>query len=188
MPLSENVYSVATAFEMIEWVEQWICIKFCVNLEHSSAKTVWMIQKAAAMGKQWLEVSSQQCTHSYITSHAVFLWNIKSFRGLSPTTDQIWCPVTFGFPQNSRHFEREEISNHWWDWGKYNQAADGNWENCVRSQGAYFEGDWDIIILCTMFLVPCIFLNKCLYFSYFIAGYFMDRPRILWNDYYNEIS
>ena len=23
----------------------------------------------------------------------------------------------------------------------YLVAADGNWENCVRSQGAYFEGD-----------------------------------------------
>ena len=25
--------------------------------------------------------------------------------------------------------------------------------NCVRSQGAYFEGDWGIIVLCTLFLV-----------------------------------
>ena len=24
---------------------------------------------------------------------------------------------------------------------KYDWAADGDWENCVRSQGAYFEGD-----------------------------------------------
>ena len=28
------------------------------------------------------------------------------------------------------------------------------WENCVRSQGAYFEGDRDVIVLCTMFLYP----------------------------------
>ena len=27
------------------------------------------------------------------------------------------------------------------------------WENSVRSQGAYLEGDWGIIVLCTMFLV-----------------------------------
>ena len=38
-------------------------------------------------------------------------------------------------------------------------------KNCVRSQGAYFEGDWSIIVLSTMFLVFCIFLNNCLYFS-----------------------
>ena len=28
-----------------------------------------------------------------------------------------------------------------------------SWENCVRSQGAYFEGDWRVIVLCTMCLV-----------------------------------
>ena len=39
-------------------------------------------------------------------------------------------------------FEREKISDHRWDSGKYDRAAEGNWENCVRSQGAYFEGDW----------------------------------------------
>ena len=32
-------------------------------------------------------------------------------------------------------------------------AVDGNWENWVRSQGAYFEGDWGVTVLCTMFLV-----------------------------------
>ena len=35
-------------------------------------------------------------------------------------------------------FKREEISECQWDSGKYG-AADGAWENCVRSQGAYFE-------------------------------------------------
>ena len=46
----------------------------------------------------------------------------------------------------------------------------------VRSQSAYFEGDWGIIVLCTMFLISCIFFNKCLYFSYHVAGYLLDRP------------
>ena len=32
-------------------------------------------------------------------------------------------------------------------------ADDGDWENCVRSQGAHFKGDRGIIVLCTMFLV-----------------------------------
>ena len=36
---------------------------------------------------------------------------------------------------------------------KYDGAADGDWENCVRSQGAYFAGDWGIIVLRTAFLV-----------------------------------
>ena len=48
-------------------------------------------------------------------------------------------------------------------------AADSDWENCVRSQGAYFEGDRGVIALCTMFLVSCIF-DKYLYFSYYLAN------------------
>ena len=35
-----------------------------------------------------------------------------------------------------------------------------SWENTVRSQGTYFEGDWGVIVLCTMLLVSCIFFNK----------------------------
>ena len=34
-----------------DWVEQQICIKFCIKFEHSSVETIQMIQKAAAMGK-----------------------------------------------------------------------------------------------------------------------------------------
>ena len=84
MPLSEHVDCVVIAFKMTEWVEQWICIKFCIKLEYSSMETIWMIQKAIAMGNWWLAASSWQCTWSYITSHAVFWWNIKSPRWLSP--------------------------------------------------------------------------------------------------------
>ena len=29
-----------------DWVEQWICIKFCIKLGHYSAETIQMIQKA----------------------------------------------------------------------------------------------------------------------------------------------
>ena len=50
MPLSEHVYCVVVAFKMTEQVQQQICTKFCINLEHSSAETIQMIQKAAAMG------------------------------------------------------------------------------------------------------------------------------------------
>ena len=55
------------------------------------------------------------------------------------------------FPKTKITFEREEVSDCQWDSGKYDRAADGDWENCVRSQGAYFEGDWDGIVLCTIF-------------------------------------
>ena len=50
MLLSEDLYCVAIVFKMTEQIEQQICIKFCVELEHSSVETIQMIQKAAAMG------------------------------------------------------------------------------------------------------------------------------------------
>ena len=45
-PMSEHVYCVAITLKMTEQVEQQICIKFYVKLEHSSTETIWMIQKA----------------------------------------------------------------------------------------------------------------------------------------------
>ena len=45
------------------------------------------------------------------------------------------------FPKTKITFEREDISDCRRDSGKYNVLADDDWQNCVRSQGAYFEGD-----------------------------------------------
>ena len=49
-PLSEHVYCVGITLKMTEQVEQQICIKFCIKLEHSSTETIQMIQKAVRMG------------------------------------------------------------------------------------------------------------------------------------------
>ena len=131
-----------------------------------------------------MQVSSRIITGWYVmilVHHIlcrVFWWNIKSPRWLSPHTAQIWHPVTPGFFPTKIIFEREEISDHQWDSGKYDRATDSELGDCVRSQGAYFEGDWDIIVLWTMFLVSCIFFSKGLCFSYYMAGYLLDRPRI----------
>ena len=141
MLLSEGVYCVVVTFKMTEWVEQGICIKFCIKLEHSSTETIWMIQKAAAMGNWWLAASSQQHSHSCITSHVEFFWETSNDPGdsapLEPRLGTLWL---LAFPQTKIIFEREEISDHSWDSGKYDGAADGDWENYVRSQGAYLKG------------------------------------------------
>ena len=44
--MSEHMYCVAVTFKMTEQVEQRIYIKFCIKLEHSSAETILMVQKA----------------------------------------------------------------------------------------------------------------------------------------------
>ena len=165
MPLREHVYCVEVAFKMTEWVEQWICLKFCVKLEHSSIETILMIQRL-----QLWATGDWQLHHSSMPAHAShlmqrFCQNIKSSRWLSPTTAQIWCPVTSGFSPNQNHLWKGRDFRLRGDSEKYDVAADGDWENCVRSHGAYFEGDWGTIVLCTMLLVSCVFFNKCVYFS-----------------------
>ena len=134
---------------MTEPVEQEICIKFCIKLQYSSMETIQMIQKAAVMGK--LVITMTICPFTHPISCRVFWWK-KNNSGdsalLKPRFGALWLVA---FPKTKITFEREEISDYGWDSGKYDRALDGDWENCVRSQGAYFEGDWGV--LCTMFLV-----------------------------------
>ena len=163
---------------MTEWLEQQICIKFCIKLEHSSMETIQMIQKAKAMGNWWLAASSQHWACSCIMSHVEFFGETSNHPGHSiPLQPRFGTLRLLAFPKTKITFEREEISNHQWDSVKDDEAADGNWENCVRSQSAYFEGDWGLTVPCTMFLLSCIFFSKCLYFSCYMARHFLDRPR-----------
>ena len=170
--LSEHVYCVAIAFKMTEQVEQRTCIRVCIKLEHASAETIWMIQKAAAMGNWWLAASSQ-CTCSCVTSCAEFFGKTLNHPGdsvpLQPSFGTLWL---LAFPKTKITFEREEISDHWWDSRKYNGAADSDWENCGRSQGAYLKG---VKCHCPVDNVSCIFFKKCLYFSnYMMLPYALE--------------
>ena len=69
---------------------------------------------------------------------------------LQPRFGALWLLAS---PKTKISFEREEILDCRQDSGKYNGAADGDWENCMRFQSACFKGNWGIIVLCTMFLV-----------------------------------
>ena len=140
-----------------------------------------MTQKAAAMGTWWLAASSWQRARSCITSCAHFFGKTPNHPGdsgpLQPRFGTLWYVA---FPKTKITFERKEISDCQRDSGKYDRAADGDRENCVKSQATYFEGDWGIIVLCTMFLLSGIFFNECLHFSYYMVGYLLDRPHIFY--------
>ena len=133
-----------------------------------------MIQKATALGSWRLAVSSQQRAHSCITSHADFFGKTSNHPGdsalLQPRSGTLQL---LAFPKTKITFGREEISDYWWDSGKYDGEADGDWDNCVRSQGAYFEGDWGVIVLCTMFLV-CSSIN--------VYIFLITWPDTFWTD------
>ena len=123
-----------------------------------------------------------------------FWWNIKSPRWLRPLTAQIWHPEIWPFPklksplkgkrfqtiyeiQENRTGKLMILTKYFAECFKQQKRS---WKNCVRSQGAYFEGDWDIIVLCTMSLISCVFFIKCLYLfvimSHCMAGCSLDRP------------
>ena len=128
-----------------------------------------MTQKATAMGNWWWAASSRQRACLCITSYAEFFGETSNHPGDSALLQPRFSTLRLlAFPKTRITFEKEEISDHQWDSGKYDRAADGNWENCVRSQDAYFEGAWGIIVLCTMFLVSCIFFNKCIFFILYV--------------------
>ena len=65
--LSEHAYCVTVAFKMTEQVEQWICIKFCIKLKHSSAETS-DDSEGHSYGQLVIALSSRQYAHSCITS------------------------------------------------------------------------------------------------------------------------
>ena len=86
----------------------------------------------------------------------VFWQNIKSPRWLSSPAAQIWTLWLLAFPKTKITFERV-ISDLQWNSGKQDGAADGDWENCVRSQGAYYEQDWDVTVFPVTIRCPVIF-------------------------------
>ena len=160
-----------------DWASRTINLhQILFKLEHSSMETIQLIKKVITgshlvIGNWWLAASLRD-----VPAHAS--WVVQSVFGKTSNCPDDSAPLQPRFsalqllasPQTKITFEREEISDQW-DLGKYDGAADGDWENCVRLHGAYFEGDWGIIVLCAMFLASCIFFNKCLYFSYYMAGW-----------------
>ena len=114
-------------------------------------ETTQMIQKAAAMGNWWLAASSRQHIYSCILSYAEFFWqNVKSSRWVSPPKAQICHPGTSGFSQNKNHLWKGRDFRQLMRFRKIRQ---GSWLAIVRSQGAYCEGDWGIIVLHAMYLI-----------------------------------
>ena len=173
MLLSGHVYCVAVTFKI---TERWTCIRFFIKLKHFSMETIWMIQKGTAMGNWWLAASSWQHALSCITSHAEFFGETSNHPGDAASLQPRFDTLRFlPFPKTKITFEREEILDCQWDSGKHDGAAGGSWENYVRSRGAYFEGDWGVTVQWQCFL--CL-LQKCLYFSNYMAVYFLDRPHI----------
>ena len=128
MLVSERVYCVVVAFKMTEWVEQWTCIRFCIKLEHSFAG---IIDHSEGHSYGQLMIGSFITTTRLLMHHfpyRVFCQNIKSNHPgdsapLQPRFGALWL---LACPKIEIAFEREEISDHQWDSGKHDGAADSN--------------------------------------------------------------
>ena len=71
-----------------DWVEQWICIKFCVKLEHCSMETIQMIQKAASMA-----TGDWQLHRDHMPTHAsCFMQSFLAKHQITQVTQPLYSP------------------------------------------------------------------------------------------------
>ena len=142
-------------------------INFCVKLEHSFAETIQLIQKATAIGNWWLAASSQHL--SCIMSHADFFGKTSSHPGDSvPLQHRFGALQLLDFPKLKSPLKGKRFLRFWKVW-------QGNWENWVRSQAAYFEGDWGLIVLYTMFPVSSI--NVSIFYITWLDTFWTDANK-----------
>ena len=158
---------------MTERVEQQICIKFCIKLEHSSMETIRMIQKATAMGNWWLQLH-----HDNMPTHASRL--MQSFLAKHQITQVTQPPYNPGLaPCDFCLFPKWKSSLK----GKRFQTINDIQENTMGQLGELCEVTrcllWrELRHHCPMYYVSYIFFNKCLHFSYYMAGYLLNRLHI----------
>ena len=164
----------------IEWAEQRISIQFYIKLEHSSAETIWKIQKAVAMGNWWLAALSQHHTRSCIMSCAEFFCETSNHSGdsapLQPRFGVLWL---LAFLKTKTTFERKEISDHH-RWDQENMTGQ------LMAIGRTVWGPEVSTLKATEVLLSCIqcflYLVSSInvsFFSHHMVGYILNRPLML---------
>ena len=148
---------------------------------YSSAEGIWMIQKATAMGNWWLAASSRWCSPSCMTSCAEIFGETSSHPGDSaPLQPRFGALQLLAFPKNKITFE----------WKRFQTILEiqENTTGQLMVPGRTVLGPKVpalkgtevslFYVQCFLYLLSCIFFNKCLYFLYYMGGYLPDRPRI----------
>ena len=176
MSLSEHVYCVAVTFKMTEWVEQWKSASnfaLSLNIPPRTLFTWFRRPQLWATG-DW------QLHHDNVPTHAPHL--VQRFLAkhqitqvtatLQPRFGFLWLLT---FPKTEITFERRDFrplmrfrkiwQGSWWQLGELCEVP-----RCLLWRGLRCH--------CLMCNISCIFFNKCLYFSYYMAGYLLDRPYI----------
>ena len=166
---------------MTEQVEQWVCIIFCVKLPP------WKLFRWSRSPLLWA-AGDWQPHYDNVPAHASRL--VQSFLAkhqIIQVTQPLYSPAvvlcTSGFSQNSNHLWkgdfrplmrfRKPSQSSWWRLGELCEVP-----RCLPWRG--------LRRCCPVYNVSCIlYLLHIInvYFSYYMAGYFLDRPRICrWHD------
>ena len=189
---------------MTEWVELNLH-QFCIKLEHSSAETIQMIQKvfgddamSAVQIKVWQKclkngqesigcdphsgrpVTSRtpenvECVWAAINKDQwLTVWELDTDWGIPKTTVSEILMQIFGMKHVAKFVP-------WLLLPKQKEhhvavANDTGWT--LWSPNIPILKEPEVSLSYVVFLVSCTFFNKCLYFTFCMAGYFMDRPHI----------
>ena len=99
MPLSEHVHCVAVTFKMTEQVEQQICTKFYINLEHSSTEIFGWFRRPQlwAAGDWQLHHDNMSTYTSRLVQRCFAKQQITQVT--QPPYSPDWHPATSGFSQ-----------------------------------------------------------------------------------------
>ena len=147
-----------------------------MKLEHSSTELIQMIQKATALGNWWLAASSQQCTRSCMHLMQSFLAKHEITQVAQPPYSPDLAPCNFKlFPKlkstlKGKRFQTiDEIQEN-----RMGQLM-VIWRTVLGPKVPPLKG-----IKASLSYVQCflcrVFFSKCLCFSYYMAGYLLDRP------------
>ena len=149
---------------MTEQVEQWICIKFCIKLEHCSTATIQVIQKATAKVSFITPAHTLWLVQNYLAKH-----QITQVTQLPYSPDLVpwnfWLFPKLKSPSKGKRFQTiNEIQENMMEqlmaigrtvWGPKVPTSKGTEESLSYVQ-------------CFLYLVPSS-INVC--FSYYRAGY-----------------
>ena len=183
MLLSEHVYCVAVAIKMTERVEQQICIKSCIKPEHSSMETI-QASEGQSCGK-WVIGSfiMTMLPFKHYVSCGGFWQNIKSLRWRSCLQPRFGTLQLLAFLKTKIAFEGEETLDCQWGSGKYDAAADGDWENCGGPKVPAMKGT-GVSLPCVQCWLYKVCSSKTVSLFHSVAGYFLDR-RLMYMYIYN---
>ena len=174
-------------WKMTEQVEQKICIKFAWSLNTPLQKLFrWFTRVQLWAASDW------QLHHNMPTHASCLMQNFLAKYQITQVTQPCYSPDLV--PCDFRLFPKLKSPLKGKRFHTVDEIQENTTEqlmvigkNCVRSQGAYFEGDWGIVVLCTMFLISSS-INVSIFHVTWLDTFWTDPYFRLWEVYSWSLS